>query len=143
MISVAMENKTLNYRKALRKNPTVAEKCLWQHLRRRQMFEHKFRRQHPVGPYIVDFICLEKKLVVEVDGGQHLDQEAYDERRSRFLQEKGYRVLRFWNNQVLQQIQTVLRAIEFALGATVEPSGSQSQKKEGAPILDPSPTDES
>ena len=110
-----MEKKTLQHRRELRNNLTGAEMHLWKYLRRRQMLGHKFRRQHAIGPYIADFVCLEKKLVIEIDGSQHLDQERYDERRSRFLQERGYWVLRFWNNEVFLQTQAVLRAIKYAL----------------------------
>jgi very-short-patch-repair endonuclease len=130
-----MQKKTLIHRRELRKNPTDAESHLWKYLRRRQMLEHKFRRQHPIGPYIVDFVCLDKKLVLEIDGNQHLDQEGYDERRSRFLQERGYRVLRFWNNQVFLQTEAVLRAIEYALEEVVpESQGPPGHRLKETPI---------
>lgn len=139
-----MENKTLKHRRELRNNPTGAESHLWTYLRRRQMLGHKFRRQHVIGPYIVDFVCLEKKLVVEIDGSQHLDQERYDQRRSRFLQQQGYRVLRFWNNQVLLQAQVVLRAIEYALEEPLQRSRHPTQQeRSGTPLLYSPPTGES
>ncbi len=139
-----MENKTLKHRRELRNNPTGAERHLWTYLRRRQMLGHKFRRQHVIGPYVVDFVCLEKKLVVEIDGSQHLDQERYDQRRSRFLQEQGYRVLRFWNNQVLLQVQVVLRAIEDAIEEPAYRSRNQAQEeRRGTPLLYSPPTGES
>jgi primosomal protein N' (replication factor Y) len=102
--------------KELRKNLTDAENKLWRHLRYRQIDGNKFRRQHPVGPYIVDFACLEKGLVVEVDGAQHGENAAYDSERSAYLQSKGFRVLRFWNNDVLTQTEVVKEVIMGALG---------------------------
>ncbi|MGP8050391.1 MAG: endonuclease domain-containing protein [Desulfobaccales bacterium] len=100
--------------KALRKRLTDAEKLLWRHLRNREMGGWKFRRQFPVGPFIVDFICVEKNLVIEVDGGPHAEKEEEDNRRSSYLNRMGYRVFRFWNNQVLQETEAVLEAI-FAI----------------------------
>jgi very-short-patch-repair endonuclease len=91
----------------LRKTPTDAERKLWIHLQRRQIGDHKFRRQHILGPYIVDFICLEKRLIIEVDGGHHDEQIADDARRSQWLESRGFRVIRFWDNQVLKEIEVV------------------------------------
>ncbi len=99
----------------LMKNPTEAERMLWNHLRLRQFGGHKFRRQQPLGPYIVDFVCLEKKLIVEVDGGQHSEQVAYDKERSAWLEAQGFRVLRFWNHEVLKEIEVVKEVIAEAL----------------------------
>ncbi len=79
----------------LRKNMSEAEKLLWKHLRNRQPEGMKFRRNHPVRPYIVDFVCLEKKLVIEVDGGQHTETVEYDKKRTEYLTRKGYRVIGF------------------------------------------------
>ena len=84
----------------LRKNSTDAERKLWQHLRRYQINGYKFRRQHPIGPYVVDFVCFEKRLIIEVDGGQHAQQVEDDNARTEWLQSQGFQVLRFWNNQV-------------------------------------------
>ncbi len=92
-------NQTSKARK-LRNNQTDAEKRLWSCLRNRQLHGYKFRRQYPVGPYIVDFICLNKGLIIELDGGQHLEQEAYDARRTLFLNQKKFKVIRFWNNEM-------------------------------------------
>ena len=102
--------------KELRNNLTDAENKLWKHLRYRQIGGNKLRRQHPVGPYIVDFACLEKGLVVEVDGGRHGENVAYDSERSAYLEAKGFRVFRFWNNDVLTQIEVVKEVIMGALG---------------------------
>jgi len=99
----------------LRKNPTESEQMLWKHLRLRQLGGYKFRRQQPLGPYFVDFVCLEKRLIVEVDGGQHNEQVAYDSERSTWLETQGYRILRFWNNEVLKEIEVVKEVIAEAL----------------------------
>ncbi|HWT18612.1 MAG TPA: endonuclease domain-containing protein [Variovorax sp.] len=101
--------------RSLRATPTDAEALLWHHLRDRRMADRKFRRQRPMGPYFVDFACVEAKLIVELDGGQHVEAAAYDENRTRFLQAQGYRVLRFWNNEVLTQTDAVRERILQAL----------------------------
>jgi very-short-patch-repair endonuclease len=93
---------------------TDAEIVLWRHLRNRELGGWKFKRQYPVGPFIVDFICVEKNIVIEVDGGQHAENEELDLQRSAYLSKMGYRVLRFWNNEVLQETEAVLEAI-FAI----------------------------
>ena len=84
-------------------------------MRMRQMGEFRFRRQHPIGPFVVDFVCMEKRLAVEIDGGQHADRVGYDTRRSSHLEAEGYRVLRFWDNEVLQNIEGVKEQIWRAL----------------------------
>lgn len=99
------------YARALRKNPTEAEKTLWKHVRLRQLEGSKFRRQQPIGRYIVDFVCLEKKLVVEIDGGQDSAQARADAERTAWLEAQGFRVLRFWNHDVLCDIEAVSDAI--------------------------------
>lgn len=102
---------TTQLARALRKNMTDAERRLWYLLRNRQLWGWKFRRQHPVGPYIADFVCLEKKVVIEVDGGQHGENEDADWRRTSYLNKMGYQVLRFWNHEVLQEIDAVMDTI--------------------------------
>ena len=104
-----------NRARALRKNPTEAERVLWIHLRYRQINGHKFRRQRAIGHYIVDFVCLEKGLIVELDGGQHSGHLVYDSNRDTWLQAQGFRTLRFWDNQVLKEIGAVKEAILEAL----------------------------
>jgi very-short-patch-repair endonuclease len=103
--------------KQLRKNSTDAERALWRALRSRQLGGYKFRRQQPLGPFIVDFVCLESRLIVEVDGGQHNDtvQKVMDQARTDWLQMRGFRVLRFWHDEVLTQLDAVAQAIANAL----------------------------
>ncbi|HEY7553575.1 MAG TPA: endonuclease domain-containing protein [Candidatus Binatia bacterium] len=97
--------------RALRHNPTEAERLLWRHLRLWQLSGYKFRRQQPIGNYIVDFACLEKRLVVELDGGQHAEQSSYDIKRDEWLRGAGFRVLRFWNHDVLKNPLSVKERI--------------------------------
>jgi very-short-patch-repair endonuclease len=99
----------------LRKELTPAEQRLWAYLRGDKLNGVNFRRQHALGKYIVDFCSVKAKLIIELDGNQHLEQEAYDAERTVFLESKGYRVLRFWNNEVLNDIKGVLGAIDLAL----------------------------
>ncbi len=100
----------------LRRNATDAEQRLWRALRE-QLSEHRFRRQHPVGPYVVDFACAARKLVIELDGGQHAAQEPCDARRTTELARRGYRVIRFWNNDVSGNLAGVLETIRRELDA--------------------------
>ncbi|MGN6155785.1 MAG: endonuclease domain-containing protein [Sphingomicrobium sp.] len=100
----------------LRNDATDAERRLWRHLSRRQLHGFKFSRQMPVGPYICDFLCRDRRLVIEVDGGQHADSKR-DEIRTDFLEAQGYRVIRFWNNDVLENVDGVLQAIAEELKA--------------------------
>ena len=106
---------TIARARKLRSNLTDAESYLWRHLRFRQIAGHKFRRQRPIGPYIVDFVCLEKKVVIEVDGGQHAETEISDHTRDKWLRAHGYVVLRFWNNEVLREVQAIKETILRAL----------------------------
>lgn len=101
--------------RGLRRRQTDCERILWRQLRDRQIHHVKFRRQHPIGPYIVDFCCSAHRLVVEVDGGHHAAQVPAGERRTAFLMHRGYQVLRFWDYDVLGNCEAVLQAIENAL----------------------------
>ncbi len=92
----------------LRQTSTIPEVKVWQHLRDRRFMELKFRRQYPVGPYVVDFVCLSHKLIIELDGGHHSEQVAYDDRRTEYLQHFGFQVLRFWNSDVFLRFDCVL-----------------------------------
>lgn len=97
--------------KNLRKNQTKAEIKIWRHLKNRALAGFKFRRQCPIGPYIVDFVCLEKMVVIEIDGGQHAEQMKIDARRTAYLKSRGFEVLRFWNNEVLANTDSILSVI--------------------------------
>ena len=99
----------------LRGNPTEAETRLWSRLRRKQLDGHRFRRQVPIGPYIVDFLCLSARFVVEVDGGQHATEAHRDAKRTAWLESQGFRVGRLWNNDVLGNTDAVVEAIRDAL----------------------------
>jgi len=110
----------------LRRDATEAEKKLWQHLRQPPFKAHHFRRQATIGPCFADFASHQLRIVIEVDGGQHLDSVA-DEGRTAYLASEGYRVLRFWNNDVLANVSGVLSVIDSAIRA------------DGPPTPDPSP----
>ena len=111
----------------LRRQATDAERILWRHLRARRMAGYKFRRQFVIEPYIVDFVCLDAKLIVEADGGQHLQQVGEDSKRTGFLESLGYTVMRFWNDEILGDIDTVLEQIHRSL--MEEPSGRDPCRK--------------
>jgi len=96
----------------LRQTLTDVEQKLWYLLRNRQFAGAKFRRQCPIGKYIVDFVCKEKHLIIELDGGQHNQDQGYDKTRTQFLQLEGYTVLRFWNNEVMKNMEGVLLVIK-------------------------------
>ena len=102
---------TVERARELRKTMTDAERLLWKRLRRRQVHGLYFRRQHPIGPFIADFACIHTRLVIELDGGQHMQASDKDAARTRWLEQSGYRVLRFWTNDVLTQIDAVLQVI--------------------------------
>jgi very-short-patch-repair endonuclease len=101
----------------LRANASQAEQKLWHHLRRKQVNGLRFRRQFPVGPYFADFVCLRARLIVEVDGGQHglPAQQAHDGRRTAWLEANGFRVIRFWADEVMTNITAVMDGIEAAM----------------------------
>ncbi len=99
----------------LRREGTDAERKLWSRLRNRQLGGAKFRRQYPIPPYVADFCCVEARFIVELDGGQHAERSLEDARRTASLEAKGYRVLRFWDNQALTETEAVLEVIYRAL----------------------------
>ena len=101
--------------RTLRRKQTDAERLLWLHLRDRRLMRYKFRRQLPIGKYIADFVCLKCMLIIEVDGGQHLQEQRYDAVRTHYLESQGFRVLRFWNNDVLGNLEAVLYALTLSL----------------------------
>ena len=112
----------LHKAKALRSKPTEAEQRLWYHLRAHRFRGLKFKRQKPIGHYIADFVCLEHRLIIEVDGSQHAEQVLADQCRTAELQRRGYTVLRFWNNEVMQQMECVLEQIDRVLSLSLDPS---------------------
>jgi very-short-patch-repair endonuclease len=115
----------------LRREPTNAEQLLRQRLRFWQVNGFKFRRQQPLGPYIVDFTCLQTKLIIEIDGGQHMEQAEYDAKRDAWLRDQGFVILRFWNNDVLKNIDGVLEMIAKNLHSTpyLNPSPQGGRRK--------------
>ena len=104
--------------RSLRKNQTDAERIIWNQLRNRQIQGCKFRRQQVIGPYIADFLCMEPKLIIEIDGGQHLNNQN-DVVRSQYLNQLGYNVLRFWNHEVLQETPAVLEKIRISINELI------------------------
>ena len=118
----------------LRREMTDAERKLWSVLRNRRLEGAKFRRQQPIGPFIADFVCQERRLIVEADGGQHADALT-DDRRSAFLESKGYRVLRFWNNDIMNNLDGVAEVIAIALStphpAQAAPESPSPSRGEG------------
>jgi very-short-patch-repair endonuclease len=104
----------VNLAKSLRKRQTDAEKLLWWHLRSKQINGLKFRRQEPIGQYIADFVCFEARLIIELDGGQHAGQQSQDQERESWFMGQGFRTLRFWNHEVLENIEGVVEVIREA-----------------------------
>lgn len=141
--------------RSLRRTATPEERVLWQTLRR-HLGRAKFRRQVPMGPYVVDFIAHSARLVIELDGSHHAFQSPYDEGRTRFLESEGYRVIRFWNRDVTENLDGVFTAIEAALKQSPSPLvgegaaqgshesttfvGSRMRRMRGSPSPHPSPT---
>ena len=125
----------------LRRESTDVEQRLWWLLRDRRLVGRKFRRQHSIGPYFADFACIERKIIVELDGGQHVERCAYDDRRSTWLEAHGWRVLRFWDDDVLLRMDDVLEMIVGALAAAPHPDPlpASGARGNGAPHPDPLP----
>ena len=121
-----MSNTRQIFAKQLRSNMTDAEKMLWYHLRGHRFLGAKFKRQQPLGNYIVDFVCFEAKLVIEMDGGQHLESES-DNQRDAWLQGQGFRILRFWNNEVLGETESVLEKIYQTITPSPQPSPTRGE----------------
>ncbi|WP_324807872.1 endonuclease domain-containing protein [Sphingomonas sp. LY29] len=122
MIDKAHDRSQTLRSRILRNLPTPAEAMLWRSLRNRQVEGVRFNRQVPIGPFICDFVSRSGKLIIEVDGGQHAINLATDNARTHFLQTKGYRVLRFWNNEVADNIEGVLQVIVQALKNSPSPT---------------------
>ena len=125
------------YAQNLRRNPRDAGNRMWYYLRNRRLSGYKFVREHVIGNYIADFVCREKKLIIEIDGGQHMNAIEYDLLRTKELERRGYRVLRVWNHEVFKNIQAVMEGIlnllEYAphpppSSPTLLPQGRREQK---------------
>jgi very-short-patch-repair endonuclease len=112
---MSTENLLRDRARTMRREPTEAERRMWRVLRGRRFGEFKFRRQESIGPYIVDFVCYERRLVIELDGSQHAEN-AYDRRRDAWFGERGYTVLRFWNADVMSNPEGVQHAVATRLG---------------------------
>lgn len=110
-------NRLKTFARNMRREPTTAEQRIWKSIRHRQVAGAKFRRQVPIGAYIADFVCFERRIVVEIDGGQHAESEK-DQARDAWFGSQGFTVLRFWNSDVLSHLEGVLTAIETALSET-------------------------
>jgi very-short-patch-repair endonuclease len=120
-INPPLPTRTLGHARSLRREMTDTERLLWKHLRGGQLGGMKFRRQHPIPPYIADFCCIEDKLIIELDGSQHSEQA--DAVRTAFLESQGWQVMRFWDNDVLTQVEAVVEAIwQCACGRTLTPT---------------------
>ena len=128
-------NDQIEKSRVLRKNMTPQERKLWCIIRNRQFFGYRFRRQFPLGQYIVDFICREKKIIIEIDGGQHneIKNIQYDKNRTEYLISEGYKVLRFWNNDIDKNIGGVYEKLKesFEIGENITPP-QPSPAREGA-----------
>jgi very-short-patch-repair endonuclease len=116
----------LDNAKTLRRNLTDAEQRLWYHLRAHRFMGRKFKRQKPIGHYVVDFVCLEEKLIIELDGGQHAENHEYDQERDSWLRSQGYTVLRFWNNELMNETESVMERIWLAFSNEVGSSETLS-----------------
>ncbi|HKY63687.1 MAG TPA: DUF559 domain-containing protein [bacterium] len=103
--------KLRTYARDLRKNLTPAERKLWRYLRASRFEKAKFRRQEPIGPFIVDFVCYEQRLIIECDGGHHDLQTLEDGARDHWLEEQGFKVLRFWNNEIFNNFEGVMKRV--------------------------------
>ena len=108
--------------KKLRRDSTEAERALWRYLRAHRLNGLKFKRQHPLGGYIVDFVCHEARLIIELDGGQHQERASADADRTRYLESCGYQVVRFWNDEVLKNMEGVLESILRSASPSPQPS---------------------
>ena len=114
-----IDSSKLDFARKLRREQTDAEKKMWRLLRSRQLAQYKFRRQRVIGPYIADFCCLSPKLIVELDGGQHIESQERDQRRSQELERHGFKVIRFWDNDVLTNPMAVTETLLRALTPTL------------------------
>ena len=129
-----MTDRAVRFAKQMRTDATDAERLLWRHLRAHRFGHHKFKRQQPIGPYIVDFVCFSSRVIVEVDGGQHLES-ARDAARDEWLRAQRFTVLRFWNNEVMQQSEAVVEkiALHVPLSPVPSPARGEGSQTEALP----------
>lgn len=126
------------FARELRSRSTDGERLLWSRLRAHRLFGLKFRRQQPIGRYTVDFVCMDRRVIVELDGGQHADETAYDSARDAWLREQGFIVMRFWNTDVMTNADSVLELVARACGVLTNdplspgPSPAGGEGSEGA-----------
>jgi len=118
------------FAKTLRKQQTEAEKKLLLHLRDRRFEGLKFRRQHPIGPFVTDFCCIEKSIILEIDGSQHLENKSYDDKRTEYLIQNGFKVIRFWDHDVLNKCDAVLKSIKIELNPHPSPLPERERGKD-------------
>ena len=130
----------VEFARKLRRGSTDAEQRLWHRLRGARLHGCKFRRQHPIGPWFADFACIERRLVIELDGGQHAERAAYDRRRTEGLRLAGWSVARFWDNEVLNDMDAVLERIVSLLLESPHPGPLPAMRGEGGDGDAPSPT---
>ena len=116
-----------DFARSLRRSTTQTEALVWSRLRRRQLGGYRFRRQHPIGPYVADFVCLEQRLAIEMDGGQHAELAEYDRARDDYIRQRGFRVLRLWNSEVFADLDGTLDAILSAPDPIAPPEGELSR----------------
>ena len=122
-----MNQTSLERARQLRKNSTEAEHALWSELRSKRLNGHKFKRQQLLGRYIVDFVCLAAKLIVEADGGQHAEHQDDDRIRDDWLKSQGFRILQFWNNEILSNLEGVMQVICDHLPPSPQPSPTRGE----------------
>ena len=126
--------------KELHRNMSQAQAKLWKHLRAHRMGNVHFRNQHAIGNYIVDYCAPRQKLIIELDGSQHLEQQEYDEERTRYLEARGYRILRFWNHDVMNNVDVVLKMIWDTLNDNNERTQPGTFRLKAGPTFLPPPT---
>ncbi len=119
---------TFNHAHDLRRESTPPEARLWSYLRNHRLFKIHFRRQHPIGKYIVDFCAPRQKIIIELDGSQHIDHRDYDDQRNLYFSSRGYTILRFWNHEISNNIEGVILAIEQAFSRNQNPPPPTSPK---------------
>lgn len=124
----------LSHARRMRHEPTDAERKFWFAVRAHGFGGHKFKRQYPIGPYIADFVCLESHLIIELDGGQHSQQAGYDAERTAYLQTRGFRVLRYWNDEFLRHQADILEDVWRALKSPSPASSARDLSPKGGEV---------